>query len=858
MGKNLVIVESPAKAKTIEKFLGSDFTVKSSFGHIRDLEKKDLGVDIEKNFTPKYLVLADKKKIVADLKKLVSASDTVWLASDEDREGEAIAWHLYEVLGLKKKDCKRIVFHEITKDAILNAVKNPGEINLDLVNAQQARRILDRIVGFELSSVLWKKVKSSLSAGRVQSVAVRLLVEREREIINFKQTASFRIYAVFDIIGEKGEKIVLKSELSRQLKDEKEVFDFLNKYGKSTYTISDVQKKPGKRTPPAPFTTSTLQQEAARKLGFPVGKTMLVAQQLYESGMITYMRTDSVNLSDTALNAAKKAILADYGEKYLKIRKFKTKTKGAQEAHEAIRPTYIENADIKASLDEIKLYDLIRKRTMASQMEDALFEKTTIDVAVSGGNEKFITTGEVLVFDGFLKAYSVALEDDAEEENSVLLPPVSVGQILNLNRIESVEKFTKHLPRYGEATLVRKLEELGIGRPSTYAPTISTIQKRGYVIKENRDGAVRLYQFITYKNGKISQEKKNETIGTEKAKLFPTDIGMVVTDFLKENFERIVDFNFTADVEKEFDDIAEGKIVWYKMLDKFYKDFKPTIDDVIENSDRNAGEKILGIDTETGRQISARLGKFGPIVQVGLTTDEQKPQYVSLPKDLHIETLTLAKALDLLKNAGKGRLIGTEPVSKKNVYARIGRFGPMIQIGETDDEEKPRYASLQKGMNVDTVTMTEAMELFKLPRTVGEFENKKVVVSVGRFGPYISHDSKFVSLGKTDDPMTIEMERAITLIQEKRQKDSDRLIKEFPENKDITIIKDRWGRPCVFYKKKYFNLAKIKKEPKDLTLEDCMEIANVKPTKEKAEKKTTAKKTEKKTTKPKSDAKKKK
>ncbi len=837
MGKNLVIVESPAKAKTIEKFLGKEFVVKSSFGHIRDLEKKDLGIDISKNFTPKYLILPEKKKVITELKKLVSESQTIWLASDEDREGEAIAWHLYEVLGLKKKDCKRIVFHEITKDAILNAVNNPGEINLDLVNAQQARRILDRIVGFELSSVLWKKVKSSLSAGRVQSVAVRLLVDREREIINFKQQVFFRVYAIFNIINEKGEKIILKSELSRQLKTTKEVLDFLNQYGKSDYSIFNIEKKPGKRTPQPPFTTSTLQQEAARKLGFPVAKTMLVAQNLYESGIITYMRTDSVNLSDTALNAAKQTILKEYGEKYLKIRHYKTKSKGAQEAHEAIRPTYIENEDIKGSSDETRLYDLIRKRTLASQMADAAFEKTTIEIAVSGGSEKFLTTGEIITFEGFLKAYSAPVDEDSEEENSVILPDVKVGQHLDLNRIEAIEKFTKHAARYGEATLVRKLEELGIGRPSTYAPTISTIQKRGYVVKENRDGMVREYQFISYKNGKISQETKNENYGAEKAKLFPTDIGMVVTDFLTENFERIVDFNFTADVEKEFDDIAEGKLVWFEMLDKFYKNFKPTIDDVIQNSERNAGEKILGIEPETGRQISARLGKFGPIVQVGLATDKEKPQYVSLPKNMHIETLTLEIALDLLKNSGKGRLLGIDTKTKKNVYVRVGRFGPMAQIGETDDEEKPRYASLQKGMNIETLTLAEAMELFKLPREIGLFESKKIVVAVGRFGPYISHDSKFVSLAKIDDPMTIELDRAIELIQEKRKKDTDRIIKEFAENKEISIIKDRWGRPCVYYKKKYFNLSKIKKEAGDLTLEDCLLIANVKASPAKNEKK---------------------
>jgi DNA topoisomerase-1 len=833
----LVSVESPAKAKTIEKFLGSDYKVKSSFGHIRDLEKKDLGINIEKNYSPQYQVMPDKKKIVTELKKCVSEAEVVWLASDEDREGEAIAWHLYEVLGLKKKETKRIVFHEITKNAILHAIENPGAIKMDLVNAQQARRVLDRLVGFELSAVLWKKVKSSLSAGRVQSVAVRLIVEREREIIAFIPKSSFKTNAFFTVDSKDNESVILKAEAEKELKKADDVVDFFKKCSDSVFKVSKIDKKPGKKTPPPPFTTSTLQQEAARKLGFPVAKTMLVAQQLYEAGIITYMRTDSVNLSVAAIESAKNAILSEYGEKYHKTRQYKTKTKGAQEAHEAIRPTFIENADIKGSLDEIKLYDLIRKRTMASQMADAAFERTTIEIIESTHKEKFFAEGEVLIFDGFLRAYSVSADEESEEEKDVLLPPLKEGAILKLNKLEATERFTKHSARYNEASLVRKLEELGIGRPSTYAPTISVIQKRGYVVKENKEGKVRTYTVITSQNGKITQTTKQEKYDFEKSKLFPTDIGMVVNDFLSDNFDKIVDFNFTAKVEEEFDEIAEGKIVWHKMIDKFYKDFKPTIENVIANAERNAGEKILGIDKDSGRQIMARLGKFGPIIQIGSSEEKEKPIYVSLPKDAHIETLTLESALEIIKNSGKGRFLGTHPQTGKNIYARVGRFGPMIQIGESDSDEKPQYASLQKNMSVETVTLEQALELFKLPRTVGEYEGKPVTASTGRFGPYLAHNSKFVSLGKTDDPFTIEIDRAIELIVQKRQKDADKLIKEFPENKNITIIKDRWGRPCIYYKKKYFNLSKIKKEPQDLTLEECMEIADIKPEKANGKKK---------------------
>ena len=727
MGKNLVIVESPAKAKTIEKFLGKDYIVKSSFGHIRDLVKKDFGIDTKNNYKPTYEVMADKKKIVAELRKQVKIADSVLLASDEDREGEAIAWHLFEVLKLKNKDTKRIVFNEITKTAIVNAVENPGTLNLDLVNAQQARRILDRLVGFELSSVLWKKVKSSLSAGRVQSVSVRLIVEREREIINFKSQFSFKVTANFIVDNEN----VLETELNHKFKTEKELIDFINKTKDSNYKVEAIDKKPGKRSPAPPFTTSSLQQEASRKLGFPVSKTMRVAQHLYESGKITYMRTDSVNLSKLALGTIKKEIFSEYGEKYYKGRNFKTKAKGAQEAHEAIRPTYIDNKSVDASMDEKRLYDLIRKRALASQMSEAIFEKTTINVAISDSDKKYHAVGEVLIFDGFLKAYST----EGKGVKSTFLPAVDKNQALKLDEIKGVQKFTKHSARYTEASLVKRMEELGIGRPSTYAPTIYTIQKRGYVVKEDREGEDRKYTEITYKN-EIKKQEKTEKFGTEKNKLFPTDIGMVVTDFLSEHFNNILDFNFTADVEKQFDDIAEGKIVWHKMIDNFYKEFHVKVEETIKNSERNTGERILGKDTKSGLQVSVRIGKYGPIAQLGDGEGEEKPKFASLNKNQHLETITLEEALELLENSANGRLLGTDPETGKNIYARFARFGAVVQLGESSDKDKPKFASLLGGMKLDTITLEQAIDLLRLPRDVGMYENKKVVAAVGRFGPY--------------------------------------------------------------------------------------------------------------------------
>lgn len=757
MVENLVIVESPAKAKTIEKFLGKDFQVKSSFGHIRDLAKKNLGIEIDKDYEPQYIVPDDKKAIVKELKKIAKEAKVVWLASDEDREGEAIAWHLMKELDLDIKKTKRIVFHEITKEAIQGAIKTPRLIDENLVNAQQARRILDRLVGFELSPVLWKKVKPSLSAGRVQSVAVKLLVEREREIINFKSESFFKITGLFKT--NKNEE--LKADLSERIKSPEKTLELLEKCKTATYNITDVVKKPGKKSPSAPFTTSTLQQEASRKLGFSVGQTMSVAQKLYEAGKITYMRTDSVNLSTMAIGAAKNVIINEYGEKYLKTRNFKTKAKGAQEAHEAIRPTFIENQEVSGTDREKRLYDLIWKRTVASQMSEAQLEKTTISINLSNDEHKFVAVGEVLKFDGFLKVYLESTDDENEEEVKGLLPAVNKGEDVEYNSIGAVERFTHHPARFTEASLVKKLEELGIGRPSTYAPTISTIQNRGYVIKEDREGKERKYISYILSDNKINELKKKEITGAEKKKLFPTDIGMVVTDFLSEHFDEILNYNFTASVEEEFDEIANGKLIWSKMIDKFYKPFHKTVEVTLETASRSVGERDLGDDPATGKPITAK----------------------------------------------------------------VGPYGAMVQIGSKDDEEKPRFASLQRGQHLETITLEEALELFKLPRDIGQYEDKKVVVSIGRFGPYIRHDSKFVSLPKEENPYKIELDRSIELIEEKREKDRLKTIKIFEEDPEVQVLNGRWG-PYISYKKKNFRISK-EIEASTLTLEQCMEIIKV-------------------------------
>ena len=775
MAKNLVIVESPAKAKTIEKFLGKDFEVLSSYGHIRDLKKKDFSVDIEHNYKPIYEIPADKKKLVETLKREADKADMVWRASDEDREGEAIAWHLFEVLKLKPEKTKRIVFHEITKDAILHAIENPRDIDLNRVDAQQARRVLDRIVGFELSPVLWKKVKPALSAGRVQSVAVRLIVEREREISAFKPEAAYRVIGEFLLPG--GE--LLKAELSQRLKTEDEAKALLEACKTARFSIGDVTVKPAKKSPAAPFTTSTLQQEAARKLGFSVAQTMMVAQRLYEAGHITYMRTDSVNLSSLAINTTKDEIVKTLGERYLHIRNYHTHTKGAQEAHEAIRPTYISHHEINASSQEKRLYELIWKRTIASQMSDAELEKTTATIAVSGRKEHFVAVGEVLKFDGFLKVYMESTDDEGDAEgNDKMLPALAKGDVLTLSSVTATERFSQAPARYTEASLVRKLEELGIGRPSTYAPTISTIQQREYVEKGDRKGTERKYRMLTLHDGKIESGEKTELTGADKGKLLPTDIGVVVNDFLTEYFPDILNYNFTANVEQQFDDIAEGKTVWNDEIDHFYKLFHPVVESALAlRLEHKVGERVLGTDPKSGRPVSVK----------------------------------------------------------------IGRFGPLVQIGTPEDTEKPLFASLLKGQSMSTITLEEALKLFDLPRTLGDFEGKTVVVGIGRFGPYIRHDGKYVSLPKEFTPQGVSLEDAIMLIQQKREQESQRLIKKFDEDDELELLNGRFG-PYIAYKKKNYKLPKGS-EPASLTFADCMKIvedADKAPAKKKpARKKTT-------------------
>jgi len=747
MEENLVIVESPAKAKTIEKFLGKDYLVKSSFGHIRDLDKKDFGVDLNNRYQPNYIVSDDKKKVVADLKKLAKTAKTIWIASDEDREGEAIAWHLMEVLKLNPETTNRIVFHEITKDAIQHAIAHPRHLDKNLVDAQQARRILDRLVGFEISPVLWKKVKPSLSAGRVQSVAVRLIVEREREITNTESVPYFKLTALFVVPEKSGKLTLLKADCSERFDKEEDASNFLQKCSKAEFVIGDIVTKPAKKSPAPPFTTSTLQQEASRKMGFPVSLTMSVAQRLYEAGKITYMRTDSTNLSQSALNGAKKKIIESYGEKYLKIRHYKTNAKGAQEAHEAIRPTNFFEEEVDGSAQEQKLYSLIWKRTLASQMADAELERTNVTINISNAAERFLATGEVLKFDGFLGVYLESSDDEnLTDEEKGLLPPLTVHQKLEPESIMALQRFTLKPPRYTEASLVKKLEELGIGRPSTYAPTITTIQQRDYVVKEDRSGYERSYVQMILKSGNIKREVKTEMAGTEKSKLFPTDIGLVVNDFLMKHFEPIVDFYFTATVEKQFDEIAEGTLVWQEMIDDFYLPFHKKIEDALANSERARGERHLGVD----------------------------------------------------------------PVSGKNVTAKIGRFGPFIQLGETSEDggEKPVFASLQQGQSIETITLEQGLKLFDLPRELGEYEGKKVTVGIGKFGPYVKHDSNFVSLKKgIDDPYTVLIGRAIELIIERREKISNSLLKTFPEDADIRVLQGRWG-PYISYKKQNIKLKK--------------------------------------------------
>ena len=756
MIENLVIVESPAKAKTIEKFLGKDFRVVSSFGHIRDLAKKNLGIDVEHNFTPNYEIPKEKAKVVSELRKAAADSKNIWIASDEDREGEAIAWHLASVLNLDLATTKRIVFHEITKEAISNAIETPRLVDMNLVNSQQARRILDRLVGFEISPVLWKKVQPSLSAGRVQSVAVRLLVEREREIISFESESAFRVTAIFLIGSDSGENAILKAEASKRFPGEKEAFQFLELCNDSKYKIGSITIKPGTRSPAPPFTTSTLQQEAYRKLGFSVAQTMAVAQKLYEAGRITYMRTDSTNLSKLALVKAREVIVSEYGEKYSKTRQFQTKSKGAQEAHEAIRPAYLDNPTTAGSQNEKRLYELIWKRTVASQMSDAEIEKTSISIDMDNSPVTFHANGEVIKFDGFLRVYAESTDQENIDEERYVIPPVTKGMPLHYDNITATQKFTTPLPRYTEASLVKKLEELGIGRPSTYAPTISTIQNRGYVSREDRPGEKRSIKILTLLKGKVASTTKTEIAGKEKSKLFPQDIGMIVNDFLMENFSEIIDYNFTAEVEEQFDEIALGNLKWTGMIEKFYTPFHKTVTNTLEKKERKTGIRLLGNHPETG-----------------------------------------------------------EPVT-----VRMGRFGPVAQIGETGNDEKPRFASLSKSQLLETITLGEALNLFRLPRSLGEYEDGEMVVGIGKFGPYIRYKSKFFSLKKgVDDPYLVTIERGIEIILEKNESDKKKVIRDFG---DIMLLNGRYG-PYLVKDKLNFRLPKGTDAEK-LSKEDCIRI----------------------------------
>ncbi len=762
-----MIVESPAKAKTIEKFLGKDFVVKSCYGHIRDLDKTDFGIDFKNNYEPRYIISADKEALVKELKKLAKSAEEIWLATDEDREGEAISWHLCEVLGLDAKKAKRIVFHEITKKAIQNAVANPRFINIDLVDAQQARRILDRIVGFELSPLLWRKInmKTSLSAGRVQSVAVRLIVEREQEIGKFSAQASFKITALFSLEDEKGKKYQLKAELPVKFEQEEDVQTFLQDCIGADFAVSAITVKPAKRTPSAPFTTSTLQQEASTKLGFSVSRTMLIAQKLYEEGHITYMRTDSVNLSQQAIEAAKSEIEKNYGERYVHTRQFKTKSSGAQEAHEAIRPTYMENAEVPGDNDAKRLYKLIWKRTMASQMADAELEKTIVDIHVSTRSEQLVAKGEVIKFDGFLKVYTEALEDESDDE-ATILPPLTVNMPLHLLEMEGAQKFSKPAARYTEASLVKKLEELGIGRPSTYAPTISTVQKREYVVKKDKDGIER--EAIQYRisNKKVERHVVTETYGAERMKLFPTDLGILVTDFLTANFPQILDYSFTANVEEQFDEIAIGKREWHHMIDEFYKPFHKHLEVTTQTAQRVTGERILGVHPESGEPISVRMGKFGPMVVMGELLD---------PKE------------------AKARGITT----------------------------KPKFAGLLKTQNMQDITLEDALKLFELPKTIGTYRDDDVVVGVGRFGPYVRNTKKFYSIPKGTEAAAITLDEAIQLILEKDEKDKNKLIHDFPEH-EIQVLNGLYG-PYIKKGKDNFKIPKGT-DAKALTLEEILQI----------------------------------
>ncbi|TQO39482.1 DNA topoisomerase I [Arenibacter algicola] len=829
MAKNLVIVESPAKAKTIEKFLGKEYKVESSFGHIADLPSKELGVDVDNNFAPKYIVDKDKKALVKKLKDLADKADTIWLASDEDREGEAISWHLAEELKLDKNKTKRIVFNSITKSAIQKAIENPREINYDLVNAQQARRILDRLVGYELSPVLWKKIKPGLSAGRVQSVAVRLIVEREREIEAFNPEAAFRISAEF----KTNEGSIFTAKLNKTYVSQKEAEAFLKENIGANFSVASLDKKPAKKSPAAPFTTSTLQQEASRKLYFSVSRTMQVAQRLYEAGLITYMRTDSVNLSKDAIDAAKDAIISNYGKEYSKVRNFTGKSKGAQEAHEAIRPTEMTNQSPSLERDQSKLYELIWKRTLASQMSDAELERTNVKIKTNTHKEEFTANGEVIKFDGFLKVYLEGTDDeDISEEQEGMLPAMKEGEKLHNNYITATERFSRAPYRFTEASLVKKLEELGIGRPSTYAPTISTIQNRGYVEKGTIEGTERNYVQLLLKSDKLTTKDLKENVGSDKGKMVPTDIGIIVTDFLVGHFETILDYHFTAKVEEDFDEIASGDEDWQKVLKNFYGDFHPKVLDVEENADRASGERVLGTDPKTGRQVSVRLGRFGPMVQVGTVDDEEKPLFASLLPDQSLNTISYEEAMDLFKLPRKLGVYEGE-----DVEANVGRFGPYIRFGK-------KFVSLGKDENAMEIDMDRAVELIKEKQKadapIAIYENKEVTKGVGRFGPFIKWDGMFINVSKKYDFDTLSKQDIEEIIEAKKQKEIDKLVQEWPEE-GIRIEKARWGRHSIIKGKIKVEVSKDVDATK-ISLKDAQELIEKKTPKKKTKAKPKAKK----------------
>jgi len=824
MAKNLVIVESPAKAKTIKKFLGKDFEVKPSYGHIRDLSTKNLGIDIENNYKPTYVIEPDKKKVIEELKKAVKKSQIVWLASDEDREGEAIAWHLSEVLGLNEENARRIVFHEITKKAIQKAVENPRWINFNLVNAQQARRVLDRIVGFELSELLWKKVKNKLSAGRVQSVAVRLIVEREEEIKKFQPEKWFKLSAIFEFEDQNARTYTIKADYPEKIATQEQVKLILNELAKASFYVQKIVKKPTKRHPAPPFTTSTLQQEASRKLGFSVTKTMRIAQKLYEEGKITYMRTDSTNFSDDALEMFKNFVLENFGRKYSNPQKYKTKIKGAQEAHEAIRPTTI-NKVVSNNKDEQRLYELIFNRAIASQMTPAEYDRTTIFITTDDNKFNFTASSKVLKFDGFLKIYQYKDIDSSEQEEEVILPSLQENQKLSVLEIQAVNKFSNPPLRYNEASLVKKLEELGIGRPSTYAPTIDTIQKRDYVIKRNIQAKVRKIDVIVLKDKQITVEQKEEKYGAEKNKLLPTDLAIIVTDFLKKYFPSIIDYNFTANVEEDFDLIAAGKVQWTDVIDKFYKYFHPLVEKTTQNAVKEKREKLLGKDPKTNRNVYAKLAKYGPVIQLGDFGDKIPLKFASIPKHLHIDEISLEEALELLYRDPNGNLLGYDNEGIP-VYTRWTKYGPVVQFGRYEKEgTKPHFVNLPKNIDINNITIEQALKLKELPKKIGEFNGKPITLGIGKYGPYLLYQDKFYSIPMKYNILTITEKEAIEVIEAHIEKFKKRIVKEFANNPEVKIVRAARGKYLqIYYKNKYYNFP-TKVDIDKLSAEEAIKIA---------------------------------